>query len=440
MTNALMLESMSTKLRKVAERARRESDAKFHSLAHLIDEAALERAYRRRRRNAAVGVDGVTKEQYGQNLEVNLRGLHERLKTMRYRHQPILRRHVPKEQSKKTRPIGISAFEDKLVQDALREVLEAVYEQYFLECSYGFRPYRSAHDALRALDRVVHRGEVNWILEADIRSFFDSIDRPMLLGMLRERIPDGSLLRLVGKCLHVGVLDGEEFSLPEYGTTQGSVLSPMLGNIYLHHVLDLWFEEQVKPRVRGKVHLIRFADDFVIGFELQEDARRVMDVLSKRMEKYNLTLHTDKTRLIPFSRPLSDRKRVKEPGTFEFLGFMLYWRRTRGGRWEMACKTRHAGLSRAIRNIYEWCRSHRHLPIPVQHVALVRRIQGHYNYFGVNGNQRSMSLVKYHAERAWYKWLCRRSQRKHLNWERFVDLLRDFPLPQPRVFVRIWGT
>jgi len=266
MTNALMLESMSTKLRKVAERARREPDAKFHSLAHLIDEAALERAYRRRRRNAAVGVDGVTKEQYGQDLGVDLRGLHERLKTMRYRHQPILRRHVPKEQSKKARPIGISAFEDKLVQDALRGVLEAVYEQYFLECSYGFRPGRSAHDALRALDRVVHRGEVNWILEADIRSFFDSIDRPMLLGMLRERVPDGSLLRLIGKCLHVGVLDGEEFSLPEYGTTQGSVLSPMLGNIYLHHVLDLWFEEQVKPRVRGTVHLIRFADDFVIGF------------------------------------------------------------------------------------------------------------------------------------------------------------------------------
>ncbi|MDP6493939.1 MAG: group II intron reverse transcriptase/maturase [Dehalococcoidia bacterium] len=439
MSNTLMLENMTTELRKVAERARREPDAKFHSLAHLIDEVALMRAYRRQRADAAVGVDRVTKEQYAQDLIARLRDLHERLRSMRYRHQPILRKHIPKERSKKMRPIGISAFEDKLVQDAIREVLEAVYEQYFLECSYGFRPGRKAHDALRAIDRVVYRGEVNWILEADITSFFDSLDRSMLSEMLRERVPDGSLLRLIGKCLHVGVLDGEEFCLPEYGTTQGSVLSPMLGNIYLHHALDLWFEEEAKPRVRGKAHLIRYADDFVIGFELQEDAKRVMEVLHKRMAKYGLTLHADKTRLMPFRRPSAGQNKGKGPGTFEFLGFKLYWRRTRKGQWEMACKTRHARLNRAIRNIYEWCRSHRHLPIPVQHAALVRRIQGHFNYFGVNGNSRSLSLVKYHAERAWYKWLCRRSQRGRLNWERFEDLLRDFPLPQPRISVQIWG-
>ena len=277
-------------------------------------------------------------------------------------------------------------------------MLTVVYEQYFLDCSYGFRPERSAHDALRALHRGVNGGRVSCILEADIASFFDSLDRSKLGEMLQERIPDGSLLRLIGKCLHVGVIDGEEFTLPEYGTAQGSVLSPMLGNIYLHHVLDRWFEEQVKPQLSGEAQLIRFADDFVICFELQEDASKVMEALPKRMGKYGLSLHEEKTRLIPFRRPSREQKEGKGPGSFEFLGFMLYWRRTRKGGWAMACKTRHARLTRAIRNMYEWCRRHRHLPVEEQHAGLVRRIRGHYNYFGVNGNFQSMSQVKHHVQ------------------------------------------
>jgi group II intron reverse transcriptase/maturase len=241
------------------ERARREPEGRFHSLAHLIDVLALGRAYGRMRKDAAAGVDGMTKERYGQDLEVRLRDLHGRLRSKRYRHQPIRRVHIPKGQGK-TRPIGISAFEDKLVQDALREILEAIYEQDFLDCSYGFRPGRSAHDAVRTLDRVVHRGEVNWILEADIVSFFDSVDRTALVEMLQTRIADGSLLRLIGKCLHVGVLDGEAYRRPDLGTAQGSVLSPILGNVYLHYALDLWFETEVKPRLRGRATLIRYCD------------------------------------------------------------------------------------------------------------------------------------------------------------------------------------
>ena len=249
-------------------------------LAHLIDVPALERAYQRMRKDAAVGVDGVTKEKYGQDLERNLRDLHVRMKAKRYRHQPIRRVHIPKEGGK-TRPIGIPAFEDKLVQDAVREVLEAIYEQDFLDCSYGFRPGRRAHDAVRTLDRIVHRGEVNWILEADLVSFFDSLDRNELKKMLGVRVVDGSLLRLIGKCLHVGVLDGVELSTPETGSAQGSVLSPLLGNVYLHYVLDLWFEQEVKPRLRGRATLIRYCDDFLIGFEREDDARRVMAVLGE---------------------------------------------------------------------------------------------------------------------------------------------------------------
>jgi group II intron reverse transcriptase/maturase len=439
MADASTLVKMSPQLLKVVERAQQEPEGRFHSLAHLIDVPALERAYRRSRKDAAVGVDGVTKEQYGQELERNLRDLHERMKAKRYRHQPIRRVSIPKEGGK-TRPIGVSAFEDKLVQDVVREVLEAIYEQDFLDCSYGFRPKRSAHDAIRTLDRIVHRGEVNWILEADIVSFFDSLDRKKLKEMLEVRVVDGSLLRLIGKCLHVGVLDGVELSTSESGTAQGSVLSPLLGNIYLHYVLDLWFEQEMKPRLRGRATLIRYADDFIIGFEQEEDARRVMELLGNRLGRSGLTLHPDKTRLLPFRRPPAGQKSGKGPATFDFLGFTLYWARTRKGRWAMFCKTRSVSLRRAIQSVYDWCRRHRHLSVKDQHAALTRRIQGHFNYFGVSGNSRSLQLIIEQAKRSWYKWLCRRSQRTRLTWERFKDLLRDFPLPRPRITVQIWGT
>lgn len=438
MTQASTWIGMSPELLKVAERAKREPDGQFHALAHLIDELALHRAYYRQREDAAVGVDEVTKEDYGQDLMDNLQNLHERLKTQRYRHQPIRRVHIPKDNGK-TRPLGLSAFEDKIVQDALREVLQAVYEQDFLDCSYGFRPGRSAHGAIRALHLAADRGELNCVLEADIVSFFDSINRKALLGMLQERVADGSLLRLVSKCLHVGVLDGVEFSTPDVGTAQGSILSPLLGNIYLHYVLDRWFTQEVKPRLRGKACLIRYADDFIIGFEYREDAERVMAVLPQRMQRYGLALHPDKTRLLDFRRPPAAQQDGKGPGTFDFLGFTLYWRRTRGSQWRLACQTRRARLRRAIQAVYAWCRDHRHEAVVVLHAALRSRLQGHYNYFGVNGNLRRLACLLWHARRAWRKWLRRRSQRTRLNWARFKDLHRDFPLPEPRVMVQIWG-
>ena len=438
MTSASMLESMSPRLLKVVERARRESEGRFHSLAHLIDVPALTRCYGRMRKDAAVGVDEVTKVQYGQELQGNLERLHDRLKSKQWRHQPIRRVHIPKGQGQ-TRPIGVSAFEDKLVQDAVREVLEAIYEQDFLDCSYGFRPGHSSHDAVRTLDRAVHRGEVKWILEADIKSFFDSLDRTELKKMLEVRVADGSLLRLIGKCLHVGVLDGVELSTSDVGTAQGSVLSPLLGNVYLHYVLDLWFETQVKSRLRGRATLIRYCDDFIMGFECEDDARRVMAALGKRLERYGLTLHPDKTRLLDFRRPPSGRQHGKGPSTFDFLGFTFYWARARTGRWGMWCKTRRASLRRAIQSVYEWCRRHRHLSVRAQCTALARRLSGHYNYFGVSGNSRSLWLLYEAAKRAWYKWLRRRSQRSRLTWTRYAELLSRLPLPRPRITVRIWG-
>ena len=283
------------------------------------------------------------------------------------------------------------------------------------------------------------QGEVRWIFEADIVSFFDSLDRTELKRMLEVRVADGSLLRLIGKCLHVGVLDGEEMVEPELGTVQGSVLSPLLGNVYLHYVLDRWFATEVKPRLRGKATLLRYCDDFMIGFAREDDARRVQAVLGKRLGRFGLTLHPDKTRLLPFWCPSPGQQRGHGPATFDFLGFTLYWRRTRTGHWRMGCKTRRASLRRAKQAVYDWCRRHRHQPVEAQHAALSRRLRGHFNYFGVSGNFRSLLRLVEATKRAWYKWLCRRSQRKRLNWDRFTDLLRQKPLPHPRIVVRIWG-
>ncbi len=436
MPSALTLEELSPELRRVAERARREPEGRFNSLAHLIDQQALARAYRRLRKDAAVGVDGVTVKEYGQDLEQRLEDLHQRLKAKQYRHQPIRRVHIPKGNGK-TRPIGISATEDKIVQGALREVLEAVYEQDFYDGSYGFRPGRSAHDAVRALKQAMSGGWTSWVLEADIVSFFDSVDRKALMEMLRARVPDGSLLRLIGKCLHVGVLEGEEYSEPEAGTTQGSVLSPLLGNIYLHHVLDGWFEREVKPRLVGEAHLVRYADDFVITFQRGDDAKRAMEVLGKRMQRFGLTLHPEKTRLIYVGCPPPGHD-GKGPATFDFLGFTWYWRKARAGEWCVSCKTRTARLTRAIKAAYDFCRRHRHESVKAQHVGLCRRLRGHFNYFGVNGNVRSLHKLREQVRVIWFKWLRRRSNRHRLTWERYRDLLRDFPLPRAQIVVQIW--
>jgi group II intron reverse transcriptase/maturase len=438
MSDAKTSADLLPKLLKVAERAKREPETRILALAHLVEEELMTAAYRRIRKDAAVGVDGVTKEQYGEHLEDNLRALHTRMRERRYRHQPIRRVHIPKAPGK-TRPIGISTIEDKIVQNALTMVLEVLYEPVFLDCSYGFRPGRSAHDALRTVNAACMRGEVNWVLEADIESFFDSIDRKKLMEMLRQRVNDESFLRLVGKCLHVGVLDGEDYTEPDVGAAQGSALSPMLGNIYLHHVLDVWLDREVRPRLRGKASLARYADDLVIGFERREDAEKVMAMLHQRMAEYGLRLHPEKTRLVPFGRPPRRQDGGKGPGTFDFLGFTLLWRRTRRGNWGQNFRTRKARLQRAKVALNDFCRRHRHEPVKEQHASLCRRISGHINYFGVNGNHASVAQLVRAAERIWHRWLRRRSQRTRLNWQRFGDILKAFPLPRPSIRVQLWA-
>jgi group II intron reverse transcriptase/maturase len=426
----------SPELLKVVERAK-DPEFTFLALAHLLGEDALTRAYHCLRADAAVGIDGITKEQYGHELERNIRDLHDRLRTKRWRHQPIRRIHIPKDNGK-SRPIGISSTEDKIVQEALRELLEAVYEPIFHDCSYGFRRGRSAHDALRAVNGMLYRGEVSWILELDVESFFDSINRRMLLEMIQERVVDGSLKRLIGKCLHVGIFDGDEYSEPEEGTVQGSVLSPVLGNIYLHHVLDSWFEREVVPRIHGRARLIRYADDAVIGFENEADARKVLAVLRKRFERYGLRLHPEKTRVVSFERPAWTQQNGKAKATFDFLGFTHYWCRARSGQWVPRVRTRTARLRRFIATVAGWCRSHRHKSVKEQHAALTQRIAGHYNYFGVNGNVPCLQHVLRACTVVWHKWLNRRSQRASKTWDEFNELLRRYPLPRASVHVQIW--
>jgi RNA-directed DNA polymerase len=420
--------SISTKQQKIATLARRAPEMAFTTLAHHIDIEWLREAYRRTRKDGAVGVDGQGAAEYAAKLEENLQTLLNRAKDGSYRAPAVRRVHIPKDDGQ-TRPIGIPTFEDKVLQRAAAMVLEPIYEQDFMDCSYGFRPGRSAHQALTALRGKVMSMGGCWILEVDIRSFFDTLDHSYLREIVQQRVRDGVLTRLIGKWLNAGVFEAGSITRLEEGTPQGGVISPLLANIYLHEVLDVWFERVVKPRLRAGAFLIRYADDAVLGFASEEDARKVMAVLPKRFERYGLKLHPEKTRLVDFRRPAVSHV---EPGTFDFLGFTHYWGNTVGGGGSVKRRTSKSRLRRAVHRITQWCRTHRHLPVRDQHSMLCKKVRGHYGYYGITGNGRALTNFVRLVEEAWRKWLSRRSQRAELSWERFVRLRRVFPLPPPR--------
>ena len=428
--------NVSTKLERIAKRAKEMPGVAFTTLAHHIDIEWLLEAYRRTRKDGAVGVDGQTAREYAVNLEGNLRSLLDRATAGDpYRAPPVRRVHIPKGDGSKTRPIGIPTFEDMVLQWAVALVLGAVYEQDFHDCSYGFRPRRSAHDALRALREPLMEMNGGWVLEADIEAFFDSVDRVQLQEILRRRVRDGVLLRLIGKWLNAGVMEEGRVYRPDAGTPQGGVISPLLANIYLHEVLDEWFAHQVKSRLQGRAELVRYADDFVIAFELEEDARRVMDVLPKRFGKYGLRLHPEKTRLVRFSRPSRHAPPgddAARSGSFDLLGFTHYWRRSRQGNWVVYRKTAGSRLSRALRATSLWLRRNRHEPIREQHRVLVLKLRGHYCYYGVIGNFAAMNSFRSWARTLWGKWLTRRS-RASRGPTAMSKLLDAYPLPRPRI-------
>jgi RNA-directed DNA polymerase len=434
--------AVSTKLERIAELAKQMPGKAMWSLSHHIDIEWLREAYRRIRKDGAVGVDGVTAAEYAKNLEANLQSLLDRAKSGDHYRAPAVRRvHIPKGDGSKTRPIGIPTFEDKILQKAIAMLLEAVYEQDFLPCSYGFRPKRGAHNALDALWRHVMSMGGGWVLEGDIEAFFDSVDHAKLREVLNQRVRDGVVLRLIGKWLKAGVMEDGAVRHPETGTPQGGVISPLLANVFLHEVLDAWWEREVQPRLRGRTALVRYADDFVLVFETEEDARRVADVLPKRFEKYGLRLHPVKTRLVRFEKPPSAPPtggHGGEPTSFDLLGFTHFWGKSQKGNWVVMRKTARDRFRRTLHRIAMWCRTNRHLSIKEQHTALARKLRGHDAYFGITGNARALGLLRHRVARIWQKWLNRRSRKARMTWARMNRLLAKHPLPTLRVVHSIY--
>ena len=423
-------QTISTKLQEIAQAAERYPDRVFNNLCHLIDEEFLMEAYYRTRKNSAPGVDGITADEYAANLETNLAELHERMRSNRYVAPPVERVWIEKEGGKK-RPIGMPTFEDKIVQRAVVMILEQIYSHDFHGFSHGFQAGHSQHQALRELREECIKSNINWIVDADVSGFFDNLDHGHLREFIKQRVNDGGIMRLIGKWLNAGVLEGETLMCPEKGSPQGGVISPLLANIFLHHVLDVWFVKDVRPRMEGRCFIVRFADDFVIGFEFEEDAHRVMDVLPKRFGRFGLTINTDKTKLVRFSNP-SESERESE--TFDFLGFTHYWAKSRQGHWVIKRKTMKKRLVRFIKSMWQWCRKNRHIAINEQHKAICVKLRGYYQYYGIRCNYGAIHLAYINTLKAWRYWLSRRCHKDYINFEKFdKSIVAKMPLVKPRI-------
>ena len=426
-------ESVYTKQQRIAELAERLPAAVLTTLSHHVDMDWMREAYRLTRKDASAGVDGVTASDYEKDLEGNLSVLLERFKSGSYRAPAVLRVYIPKEGGRK-RPIGIPALEDKILQRVVVMLLTPIYEHDFLDCSYGFRPGRSAHHALERFWQVaMSMGTWCWVLEVDIKSYFDMVEPRYVREFLGKRVRDGVVKRMVGKWLKAGVMEDGQVAYPKRGTPQGGVISPLLANIYLHEVVDTWFEEQVRPRLRGKGELIRYADDFVMVFSNRTDAERVQAVLPRRLARYGLAIQESKTRLLDFSRPRDDERR---PGKFDFLGFTHYWGKSRKENWVIQRKTSGKKLRNSIRRFYQWCRKNRHMPVSEQWDKICLKLRGHYGYYGITGNYRSIKGFYEQAKRSWRKWLDRRTSGKDMIWEKFNKLLKRYPIPEPKIVHR----
>jgi RNA-directed DNA polymerase len=425
---------LSPSLQRVNEVATRDRRFRFTALLHHVDEAALRRAFSRQKRSASAGVDGETVASYELALEENLQDLCERVHTGRYRPQPVRRVHLSKPDGG-TRPIGVPVLEDKIVQGAVAEVLSAVYEADFLGFSYGFRLGRSPHDALRALHTALMTRPVSWILDADIRSFFDSVDHEWLLRIVSHRIADRRILRLIRRWLRAGVVEGNEWKETDRGTPQGAGISPLLANIFLHYIFDLWIHQWRERNALGAVVVVRYCDDFVVGFQREDDARRMWADLQERFGRFSLALHEEKTRLIEFGRiPAHRRARSgqRRPETFAFLGFTHHCGWTRYGAFIVKRRTQRTRFIRKLKRLRIEAKRRRHSPLAKQQRWLASVLRGHYAYYGLPANHQALSAFYQEVKRLWYRALRRRSQRG-LTWNRFGRILELFPLPEPRI-------
>jgi RNA-directed DNA polymerase len=423
---------VSTKLQAIAQQAIEYPEMVFTTLDQHIDVEWLEEAYRLTNKRSAAGIDGITATEYAANLEQNLQGLHERLRSGRYKAPPVERVWLEKEDGR-MRPIGKPTFEDKIVQRAVAMLLEAVYEQDFYDFSYGFRPGRSAHQALHELREQCRKQDINWVVDADVSGFFDELRHDLLREVIKRRVNDGGILRLIGQWLNAGVMEVGNLTHAEKGSPQGGVVSPILANVFLHYVLDEWYEQEVKPRLKGRSFLLRFADDYVIGCELESDAHRIMEVLPKRFGRYGLTIHPQKTKLVKFGKPPKNGPPDFKNGTFDFLGFTHYWAKSRRGYWVIKRRTAQKRLRRSIKALWQWCKENRHLPFKKQYRMLCLKLRGHYQYYGIRSNYHQLEAVYQQVMKGWWYWLNHRNRRRDLEWEKFKRILTIFPLPRPRI-------
>lgn len=422
---------MENEANRIRETSLKHLDGKLQTLMHYVSERNLYEAHLQQMKNKAVGIDNITKDEYNDNLFENLKDLCNRMKTFKYHPKPTKRKYIPKLNGK-LRPLGIVSYEDKLVQKVMADVLTNVYEPRFLSTSYGFRPNKSCHDVIRDINHNIMRNNINWIVEADIKGFFDNLSHDWLMKFLANDINDKNFLRYIKRFLIAGVMEEGKFFETDKGAIQGGNLSPVLANVYLHYVLDLWFEKVVRPRMKGKAFIFRYADDFLATFEYEEDAKKFYDVLPKRLAKFELEVATEKTRMIPFGR------NSKSKETFEFLGFKFINGKTRNGYYKVAIITSPKKLKAKRQEVKLWIESQMHIPVIEIINKLNRKLIGHYRYYGVNGNSKAMSKFRCFCVKRLLRTLQRRGQKHKMNWEKFQQIVKFNPIAIPRIYVQIW--
>ena len=429
---------VETKLRRIAEIAKAKPDERFTSLAHLINKEILIQCHHEMKIKKAPGIDEVTKVEYEANLEENIEELVASMKRQSYKPQPAKRVYIPKPGSNNKRPLGIPTYEDKLIQAALAKILNAIYEQDFLECSFGFRPNRSCHDALKLLDKILNKPNIHYVVDADIKGFFDNVDHEWMMKFIEHRIEDKNIRRLIIRLLKAGIIEaGVKYDTPQ-GTPQGGVCSPILANIYLHYVLDLWFDKVVRKHCKGTAYMVRYADDSIFCFQYKSDAENFYKFFIKRLGKFSLEINEEKTKFIKLNKDSDDTDDDNQGNSFDFLGFTHYVDKDRSGRNRVKRKTSKKKYSASLLRVKEWIKWNRTMPMKQFMKIMKSKVRGHCNYYGVTDNYASISNFVDECKRLLYKWLNRRSQRKSFNWNKFNLFLKKYPLPSAKTYIRIF--
>lgn len=404
---------------------------KLQTLMHKVNEETLKEQHRKQQKNKASGIDGITKEEYDEDLSNNLNNLIKRMKSFSYKPLPVRRTYIPKANGK-VRPLGIPSYEDKLVQGEMADILNDIYENIFLDCSYGFRPNRNCHDVIKYINQTIMTKKVNYIVEADIKGFFDNVNHDWLMKFLEEIIEDKKFLRYIKRFLIAGYMENMKYYETDKGTPQGGLISPILANVYLHYVLDLWIEKFIKPRCKGKIYYVRYADDFIVMFQYEDEAKYFLEVLEKRLNKFNLELEKSKTRILPFGRFKGNKD------NFDFLGFTFYNGKTTTGKYRPIVKSSKKKLKQKKQNVKKWFREKMHEPIAMVGETLKKKLLGHYTYYGISGNYIAIVRFYKYVKYTWFKTLRKRTQKNKISYYDFLRIWKWMKIPEPRLYVNIW--